>query len=122
MLAKLPESGGNIAGFLIRGKLTDEDYKTGLIPPLEEAVAAHKKIRILFRMEDFGGWTAHGAWDDFVNWPKFISIERMAIVIDENWHEFMTWLFKAIAGIVRIDMKFFRKDQLADAWAWLRAP
>jgi hypothetical protein len=122
MLERLPESKGNVVGFLIRGKLNDGDYRTGLIPPLEEAVRNHTKIRILFRMEDFEGWTAHGAWDDFINWPKFVAIEKMAIVIDENWHEFMTWLFRAAAKITHIDMKFFKKEQVADAWDWLRAP
>lgn len=73
-------------------------------------------------MENFEGWTAHGAWDDFINWPKFRAVERMAMVIDENWHEFMTWLFKAMATITHIDMRFFKEEQLAEAWDWLRAP
>lgn len=122
MLTKLPESNGNVAGFLIRGQLTDEDYRDELIPPLEEAIAAHQKIRILLQVENFEGWTAHGAWDDFINWPKFRAVERMAMVIDENWHEFMTWLFKAMATITHIDMRFFKEEQLAEAWDWLRAP
>ena len=72
-------------------------------------------------MEDFGGWTAHGAWDDFINWPKFMSCERMAVVVDDNWHEFMSWLFAATAKIMHIEIRFFPTAKMADAWAWLRA-
>ena len=121
MIDRLPESSGNVIGFRIQGPLTDMDYKLGFIPPLEEAMKSHTKVRILFKMENFGGWTAHGAWDDFVNWPKFMACERMAVVIDENWHEFMTWLFKVFAGMAHIEIRFFRVSQMADAWNWLRA-
>lgn len=121
MITKLPESSGNAIGFLIKGKLADEDYKNGLIPPLDEAITANQKIRILFQMENFSGWTAHGAWDDFISWPKVRSCERMAVVVDEDWHEFMSWLFTAYAKVTHIDIKFFRTAQLAEAWAWLKA-
>jgi SpoIIAA-like len=122
MITRLAESSGNVIGFLIRGQLTDEDYKMTLIPAVEEAIKSHKKIRILFRMDQFGGWTAHGAWDDFINWPKFMSVERMAVVIDESWHEFTSWLFSVVARVMHIEIRFFSKDQMADAWVWLRAP
>ncbi len=122
MITRLPESSGNVVGFLIRGQLTDDDYRTTLIPSIEEATASGKKIRILFQMDQFAGWTAHGAWDDFINWPKFMSVERMAMVVDENWHEFTSWLFSVFAQITHIELRFFPKDQLTDAWVWLRAP
>ena len=122
MITRLPESSGNVVGFLVRGQLTDDDYRTTLIPAIEDVTASGKKIRILFRMDQFAGWTAQGAWDDFINWPKFMSVERMAIVVDENWHEFISWLFSVFAQITHIELKFFRKDQLTDAWVWLRAP
>jgi len=122
MIARLPESSGNVVGFRIQGKLTDEDYKEGLIPPLEQAIAENRKIRMLMLMEDFKGWTARGAWDDFFNWPKFVAVERLAIVIDENWHDFMTSLFKAFARVTHMELRFFSRDRLEEAWAFLRAP
>jgi hypothetical protein len=122
MISTLPESSGKVIGFLIKGKLTDKDYKQELIPSLEDAIKPGQKIRLLMQMEKFMGWTPHGAWDDFINWPKVMSIERMAFVIDENWHDFMSWLFRVFASIAHIEIRFFRKEQLADAWDWLRAP
>ncbi len=120
MITQLPESSGGDIGFLIQGKLTDEDYQETLIPVLEEAIKSQEKIGILFQMENFEGWTAHGAWDDFINWPKFRSVERMAILVDENWHELISWLFTVFATVTGIEIKFFKKDQPAEAWSWLR--
>ena len=121
MITRLSESSGKSVGFLVHGKLTDEDYQKVLIPVVEETIKAHQKIRILFQMENFGGWTPRGAWDDFINWPKFRSVERMAVVIDENWDEYMSWLFKFFAAFTHIEVRFFKKERLADAWNWLRA-
>jgi len=75
MITELPESSGRDVGFLIQGKLTDEDYKQTLIPVIEEALKDRQKINVLFQMHLFRGWTAGGAWDDFVNWPKAKSNE-----------------------------------------------
>ena len=122
MITKLPESSGNIIGFIIEGKLADEDYKTGLIPPLEAATEAGQKVRVLFRMEKFAGWTAHGAWDDFVNWPKFMAVERLAVVVDENWHDFMSWLFSVFAKMAHAKIRFFPAERIAEAWTWLKEP
>ena len=121
MITKLPESSKNAIGFLVSGKLADEDYRDVLIPALEEAVKTGNKFRILFRMENFGGWTAHGAWDDFINYPRFMSCERMAVVIDDNWHDFMTWLFSVFARMTHAEIRFFKSAQMDDAWNWLKA-
>jgi len=120
MILRLPQSSGNALGFLIQGKLTDEDYQEELIPAMEAVIRADEKINLLFQMDKFEGWTAHGAWDDFINWPKFMSIRRMAIVVDDNWHEFATWLFSVFASLTHMELRFYRKTQLPEAWSWLR--
>lgn len=122
MITLLPESSDGVIGFLIEGKLTDEDYKQGLIPPMEEAIKNQEKIRILMQMEHFEGMTAHGAWDDFMSWPKFRSVERMAFLVNDNWHEFITWLMGVYATITHTEIRFFQTEQLSEAWEWLRAP
>jgi hypothetical protein len=119
MIQKLAESSGNTIGFRIQGKLTGEDYTGLLLPELEKIVESHTKGRLLLHMKNFEGWTLGGAWEDFLNWPKFLSIERMAMVVDETWDEWMTWLFRLFATI-GIDLRFFREERLDEAWAWLR--
>ncbi|MBN2735251.1 MAG: STAS/SEC14 domain-containing protein [Methanomicrobiaceae archaeon] len=120
MITEMPESSGGNLGFIIKGKLTDDDYKTTLIPVLEEAIKSEGRVNVLFKMENFEGWTAHGAWDDFINWPKFASIKRFAVLVDENWHDFATWLFEFFATITFIKIKFFKGDQTDEAWEWLK--
>jgi hypothetical protein len=119
MIKKLVESSGNTIGFLVQGKLTREDYTGTLLPELEKIIGSHSKGRLLIHMKNFEGWTLGGAWEDFLNWPKFLSIERMAIVVDETWDEWMTRLFRLFATI-GIDLQFFREERLEDAWKWIR--
>jgi hypothetical protein len=121
MIKKLTQSTGTTVGFLVQGKLTREDYTGILLPELEKILESHAKGRLLLQMKGFEGWTPGGAWEDFLNWPKFLSIERMAIVVDETWDEWMTWLFRLFAAI-GIDLRFYREDRLEEAWEWIRRP
>ena len=73
--------------FLIKGKLSDDDFKEHLIPVMDETIKSHGKIRILFQMEDVEGITTHGVWDDIITWPKLRFAERMGFVTDETGSE-----------------------------------
>jgi hypothetical protein len=121
MIEKLPESSENLIGFRIQGKLTKEDYTDRFVPELERIIGSHTKARLLLHMKHFGGWTLGGAWEDFLNAPKFFSIERMAVVVDESWDEWMTWLFRLFATL-GFEIRFFREERLGAAWEWLREP
>ena len=85
---------GNILWFRFYGKLTEEDYTNNLIPELERALEQYKKIRLLVQVEYFGGWNQGGAWEELKGWPQFSKVERMAIVADDSWDEWMTWMVK----------------------------
>jgi SpoIIAA-like len=119
MIERLDESSGSIIGFRIHGKLTKEDYTDIFVPAIEKIIREHAKVRLLLHMKQFGGWTLGGAWEDFLNAPKFFSIECMAVVVDESWDEWMTWLFRLFAAI-GIEIRFFREDRMDEAWNWLR--
>jgi hypothetical protein len=116
----LPESSGKVIGFRIRGKLTEEDYTEVLIPIIEEGIKEYSKIRLLLQVENFQGWTPGGAWEDLKNWPKFRSFERMALVGDESWDDFMTWMLQVFAVFTHTKLRFFRMERLGEAWDWLR--
>ncbi len=45
------------------GKLTKESYEE-LAPAVDARIQEHGKIRILFEMPDFHGWTAGAMWED----------------------------------------------------------
>jgi hypothetical protein len=119
MIERLSESSGNVIGFQIHGRLTKEDYTGVFVPEIQGIIERHEKGRLLLLMKHFEGWTLGGAWEDFLNAPKFFSIHRMAVVVDESWDEWMTWLFRLFAAI-GIEIRFFREERLDEAWKWLR--
>jgi hypothetical protein len=121
MIEKLPESSGNILGFRIWGKLSEADYTELLVPEMERAMKEYPKIRVVWVMEEFAGWTVGGAWEDFLLGLKFSAVEKMAAVIDESWDDWMTPLFKAFTTLTRTELRFFKKERLAEAWEWIRA-
>lgn len=120
MIEKLPESSGNILGFRSRGKLAEADYLDHLAPELDKAIAEHGKARLLWIIEDFGGWTVGGAWEDFRLGLKLTAVEKMAAVIDESWDEWLTWLFRVFSTLTGTEVRFFRADRLEEAWEWIR--
>lgn len=120
MIERLPESSGNILGFRIGGKLTEADYLDILVPEMEKAMKEYPKIRVVWVMEKFEGWTVGGALEDFLLGLKFSAVERMATVIDESWDEWLTLLFKTFTTLTRTELRFFKKERLGEAWEWIR--
>ncbi len=110
------KSAGNFLWLKLTGKLKDEDYKQ-IIPQLEEIIEAQGKVHILLELEDFHGWDVHAAWDDF----RFVvkhrnDIERVALVGDKKWQE---WMARLGRPFVRAQQQYFDKSQIADACSWL---
>ena len=54
---------GKILEIHVQRKLTKEDYEM-FVPEVERLIAQHGKLRILFDMEDFHGWSAGALWKD----------------------------------------------------------
>ena len=121
MIEKLPESSGNILGFRIWGKLTEADYLDHLDPEMEKAMKEYPKIRVVMVMEHLEGWTVGAFWEDFRLGTKSSVFERMAFVIDESWDEWITLLMKAFTTLTGTELRFFKKERLAEAWVWIRA-
>jgi hypothetical protein len=84
------ESAENIVGFRIQGRLTETDYQNVLAPEIAQGIAWFGKIGVLLQMEKFEGWTVGGAGEDLIIGPKFVSVEKLALVVDETWDEWMT--------------------------------
>jgi len=121
MIEKLPGSSGKILAFRLFGKLTEADYRDVLTPEIGKALKEYPKIRVLFTLERFEGWTVGGAWEDFTFALKLPKVERMAMVVDESWDEWMSWLFKGFTTLTQTDLRFFRQDRNQEAWDWIRA-
>ncbi|MCB1310809.1 MAG: STAS/SEC14 domain-containing protein [Sedimentitalea sp.] len=117
MLEPMESSSNGVLAFRAVGKITDEDYKSALIPAVEDQIKTQGKARLVYvigpEFESYGG---KAMLDDALfgvkHWRDF---ERIAVVTDRDW----------IANAMRIFMplmpaqtKLFHTNELKDALAW----
>jgi hypothetical protein len=108
----------NVLWVKVSGNLTKEEY-ADLVPSWEAMMARYGKLRLLFQMEPgFTGWEPMAAWDDL----KFSlshrnEIERVAMVGEKKWHEFVAKLGSILE---KSQVRYFEDSELDDAQRWLR--
>ncbi len=116
MIEQLKTGNQKIVGFKLSGKLHDADYKL-FVPALETAIAAAGKIRMFAQFDDFHGWDLHAAWDDMKFGAKhFSDFERIAMVGDKKWEE---WMAKVCKPFSKASVKYFDVSEAGAAWVWL---
>lgn len=107
---------GKLLHVKVTGKLTKEAYET-FAPVVDEQIREHGKVRILFEMHDFHGWTAGALWEDiefdFKHWK---DIERLAIVGESKWEEGMSVFCKPFTSA---KIQYFDHTKLEAAQKWL---
>lgn len=115
MIEILPHAGKAI-GFKLSGKLHDEDYKH-FVPAIDDAIAEHGKARLLAWFDDFHGWDMHALWDDIkFSTTHCTTIERIALVGDKKWEE---WMAKICKPFTMAKIEYFDVSEIEKAWAWL---
>jgi hypothetical protein len=115
VMTDLPE---RVLGLKAIGEVSANDYKTVLVPAIEEKLTKHKKVRLLYVLgDDFEGYTSGAAWEDAkVGMKHLTSFERVAVVTDVDWIEKMVKAFGfALPGEVRV----FEDDDLEEARIWI---
>lgn len=109
-------STGKFLHVKVSGKLTKLAYET-FAPLVDEGIQEHGKIRILFEMQDFHGWTAGAIWEDikfdFKHWK---DIERLAIVGESKWEKGMAVFCKPFTTA---KIKYFDHANLDEAKSWV---
>ena len=109
-------SAGKLLHVKVTGKLTKEAYEA-FAPVVDEQIEEHGKIRILFEMHDFHGWTAGALWEDlkfdFKHWK---DIERLAIVGESKWEAGMAVFCKPFTSA---KIQYFDHAKLDEAQAWI---
>lgn len=118
MITVMQTNHPRVVGFKMSGKLKDEDY-SNFVPVADRIVAeAHGKVRLLVQLEDFHGWDLHGAWDDFKFGVKhYADTERIAMVGEKKWEEWMTRLWKPFT---QAEVRYFDVKKIQQAWDWVR--
>ena len=98
------------------GKLTKEFYET-FVPAVEAQIKESGKLRVLFIMQDFHGWTAGALWEDIkFDMKHWNDIERLAIVGESKWEEGMAVFCKPFTGA---KVKYFDNEKIDEARAWI---
>ena len=110
---------GNIYRVMVSGVLKKSDLDRS-----QESIVAETArvgpVRLLFILQEFGGWEANPNWGDLTFYMQHgDSIERIAIVGDERWRG--DALMFASADLRRAPVEFFSESALAEARAWLSA-
>jgi hypothetical protein len=108
--------GTNLLEVVVSGKLAHEDYER-FLPRVDQLVARHGKIRVLFDMVDFHGWEASALWDETkFTFKHFNDISRIAMVGDALWEKGMSAFCRPFTAA---EIRYFDWTQIHEAWAWL---
>ena len=102
----------------VTGKLADPDYQA-FVPQVDDFIRQNGKIRILFDMHDFHGWTLFGALEDMrfgIHHSK--DIERIAVVGEKGWQKWSTPVARMFS---KADIRYFDRGHAADAHDWVIA-
>ena len=109
-------SEGKLLHVKVTGKLTKEAHEA-FAPLVDEQIEEHGKVRILFEMRDFRGWTAGALWEDlefdFKHWK---DIERLAIVGESKWEAGMAAFCKPFTTA---KIQYFDHAKLDAARSWI---
>ena len=117
MIPGLPD---NVVGLIAKGEVHAEDYKDVIDPAVEEALAKHDKIRLLYVLgADLTGYSGGAAWQDGkLGMGHLTKWEKMAVVSDHDWIRHTVNLFGyMIPGKVKV----FTVAEEADASEWITA-
>lgn len=110
------ESGGTVLGIHVTGKLEAADYER-FVPEFERLVLRHGKLRVLFDMTGFHGWTAGALWEDTkFAMHHFRDIDRLAMVGEKQWQEGMATFCKPFT---KATVRYFDHAEAAEAQRWL---
>jgi hypothetical protein len=97
-------------------KLRREDYQR-LVPEVEHMMEERGKVRMLFHMHDFHGWSAGAMWDDTkFAFRHYRDIERLAVVGEKRWQRAMTTFCRPFT---RARIRYFPSAQEESARQWL---
>jgi hypothetical protein len=100
----------------VTGKLTKEFYEE-FVPAVESQIAEAGKIKILFVMHDFHGWTAGAMWEDLkFDLKHWKDIDRLAIVGEKKWQKGMASFCKPFT---KAKIEYFDHADIEKARKWV---
>ena len=122
MIEPLSELPDGVIGFRFSGRVSQDEYRSVLLPALQQRMDSGDKVRLAIVIDnDFDRFDAGALWEDmkfgFGSGLTHLSAwERMALVADADWVRHAIALF---GWLVPGEVKVFPLDQLDTAKAWL---
>lgn len=118
LLSDLPDQ---IVGVKAKGEVTAQDYQAILVPAVEERLARHKRLRLLYVLgEEFTGFTGAAAWEDAkIGMRHFASFERIAVISDAEWIQHMV---KAFGFVIPGEVRVYSQSGFDEARSWITTP
>jgi hypothetical protein len=118
MLEIMPESQENILGVKATGKLTSREFQEVLVPRLKAIIKEHGRVRLLFCLdEDVQGWDLAALEHDGFGRNDLQSFKKVAVV-GASWQ--INLQMKMLALLLSGEVRNFSRDELYEAWAWIR--
>ncbi len=119
MLEILPETDDNTLIVKASAKLTTHDYEDIFIPQLNQRLNKLGKIRVVMSFDDdFNGWEAGAAWDDFIFGVQHRhDFEKVAVVAQQQW---LQWATKIGSYFMDGQVTTYTPDQFQDAINWVK--
>lgn len=107
---------GKVLHVHVTGKLTKDFYQE-FVPAVEELIRKNGKIRILFEMHDFHGWTAGAMWEDIKFDAKHWNhIERLGAIGETKWEHVMAVFCKPFTTA---KVRYFDVKDIDEACRWI---
>ena len=108
----------NVLTVEVTEKLEKADYER-FVPRVEFLIEKFGRIRVLFLMRDFHGWSVSALWKDITfDLKHFKDVERVAVVGDKRWEKGMAAFCKPFTTA---DVKYFDLADLDEARGWVQA-
>lgn len=117
MYELVSELDGRALGITVRGNPTAED-NAQLAALLEQRVAEHDDLRVLFDLDDLSREVVEEVLEGFVGGEDAHgSVRRLAAVGDEYLEQ---WSERLTSAFPEAEVQFYRSTHLAEAWSWIR--
>jgi hypothetical protein len=120
----MQESGGNVLGFRLSGRITDEDYKSMITPTLEDALKSGEPVRmVVYLDESYAGLEAGAMWDDAKFGLSHLGdlihgrFKKIALVGGPGWQRRAGEIF---GHLMPGEIEGFEASQLGEAWNWVK--
>ncbi len=118
MIERIDGLPSGVVGLDGSGDITREDYLEHFIPAVDEALADHDKIRLLYVLgPEFKSFSGGAMWEDGkLGLEHLTHWERMAVVSDVPW---VRHTIDAVGYLIPARVRTFTLAEREQATAWV---